>query len=205
MNFVYLTRAHARTALVLAMLAALAGVPATGHQPSTPTGVHSLTPIYITDVPTPEPTALPSPSPAMTPVTAPASIAAVAASSPEATRKPKKRTQTPEPTRKPSSVASSGAKADGDATFYCDPGRSRCPAGYSGGLYAAAGPALRKGNWRGRTVVVRWHGAEIEVTLVDWCACGNGRVIDLFADAFRELSDENPWRRGVLHDVEVSW
>ena len=41
----------------------------------------------------------------------------------------------------------------GRAAWYCQNG-SGCPAGYSGGLYAAAGPALRVGDWRGRTVSV---------------------------------------------------
>ena len=71
----------------------------------------------------------------------------------------------------------------GRAAWYCQNG-SGCPAGYSGGLYAAAGPALRVGDWRGRTVSVCGAGNCVNVTLVDWCACGGSRVIDLFSDAY---------------------
>jgi rare lipoprotein A (peptidoglycan hydrolase) len=36
---------------------------------------------------------------------------------------------------------------------------------------------------------------------VDWCACGGGRVIDLYSSAFEKLA---PLSRGVVA-VEVSW
>ena len=65
---------------------------------------------------------------------------------------------------------------------------SACAHAYPGGLYAAAGPALRVGNWRGRTVTVCGSGSCVNVKLIDWCACGSGRVIDLYSDAFSRLA-----------------
>jgi hypothetical protein len=32
------------------------------------------------------------------------------------------------------------------------------------------------------------RGNCVNVTLVDWCACGGSRVIDLFADAYRRVA-----------------
>lgn len=92
----------------------------------------------------------------------------------------------------------------GTASWYCLPGRSACTAGYpADGLYAAAGPALRVGNWRGRVVTVeRADGsAAVRVRLVDACACGGGRVIDLYALAFGRLA---PLSAGVV-EVRVRW
>jgi Lytic transglycolase len=109
----------------------------------------------------------------------------------EAILKPK-----PTPTPPPNPTHS----VRGRAAWYCNNG-SGCPAGYSGGLYAAAGPGLRVGNWRGRTVSVCGSGSCINVTLVDWCACGGDREIDLFADAFRRLA---PLASGTLA-VTVRW
>lgn len=96
----------------------------------------------------------------------------------------------------------------GEATFYCnsDPNRlvlSRCPVGYpdragASDMYAAAGPDLRVGNWRGRTVQVARGDRIIEVQLVDFCACGSA-VIDLFADPMVKLGGS-----GRI-DVTVSW
>lgn len=68
-------------------------------------------------------------------------------------------------------------------------------------MYAAAGPGLRVGDWRGRRVQVCGSGSCIVVRLIDWCACGDGRVIDLYSDAFRRLA---PLSTGELR-VKVSW
>ena len=103
---------------------------------------------------------------------------------------------TPRPTAPPNPTHSVG----GRAAWYCQNG-SGCPAGYSGGLYAAAGPALRVGDWRGRTVSVCGAGNCVNVTLVDWCACGGSRVIDLFSDAYRRVA---PLSSGTVA-VRVSW
>jgi hypothetical protein len=107
-----------------------------------------------------------------------------------------KPTPKPEPTPPPNPSHS----ASGRAAWYCNNG-SGCPAGYSGGLYAAAGAALRVGNWRGRVVTVCGNGNCINVKLVDWCACGGARIIDLFGAAYGRLA---PLSTGTLA-VKVSW
>jgi rare lipoprotein A (peptidoglycan hydrolase) len=107
-------------------------------------------------------------------------------------------------TPKPKPVAGSGGGSHsvrGVASWYCKPGVSACHYAYSGGMYAAAGPALRVGNWRGRTVTVCGSGSCVNVKLIDWCACGSGRVIDLYSDAFSRLA---PLSSGTL-SVRVSW
>lgn len=78
---------------------------------------------------------------------------------------------------------------------------------YGTGTVAAAGPALRRSlgpGWRGELVRVSSGPRSVIVRLSDWCQCYRGtkgeRVIDLGADAFRELA---PLAVGVLH-VEVS-
>ncbi len=68
-----------------------------------------------------------------------------------------------------------------------------------GGLTAAAGPALRVGDWRGRIVTI-CAGACIRVTLVDFCQCPQ-RLIDLSRDAFGRLADPS---RGLL-TVTARW
>jgi hypothetical protein len=86
----------------------------------------------------------------------------------------------------------------GTASWYCLPGRSACTAGYpSGGLYAAAGPALRRGDWRGSFVTVELAdgSAAVTVQLIDVCACPGGRVVDLYAGAFSRLA---PLSAGVV-------
>jgi rare lipoprotein A (peptidoglycan hydrolase) len=94
-----------------------------------------------------------------------------------------------------------GRHAGGSATWYCKTGTSACASGYPGGMYAAAGPELRVGAWRGRVVRVCGGGSCIVVKLIDWCACGGSHVIDLYSDAFRRLS---PLSSGALK-VTVSW
>ena len=94
-----------------------------------------------------------------------------------------------------------GHARSGSASWYCETGVSPCMAGYPGGLYAAAGPGLRTGAWRGRTVRVCGSGSCVWVTLIDWCACGSGHLIDLYSDAFRQLA---PLSSGAVH-VTVSW
>jgi len=94
-----------------------------------------------------------------------------------------------------------GHRASGVASWYCLAGVSPCHNAYAGGLYAAAGPALRVGDWRGRVVRVCEGGGCVNVTLIDWCACPDGRVIDLYSDAFRRLT---PLSAGTM-TVSVSW
>ena len=98
-------------------------------------------------------------------------------------------------------ILAAPAPITGTATFYCQPSRSACTRGYpASGPYAAAGPALRVGKWRGRWVTVRASGRAIRVRLVDWCACP-GRLIDLYGSQFSRLA---PLSRGVLR-VSVTW
>ena len=78
---------------------------------------------------------------------------------------------------------------------------SPCHYAQSGGMYAAAGAEIRKGDWRGRTVTVCAGDDCIRVTLIDWCACEGNRVIDLYGDAFQQLA---PLGEGVI-PVTVRW
>jgi len=84
-----------------------------------------------------------------------------------------------------------GHAVRGAPTYYCRAGISRCTRGYPDGpgkdFYAAAGPSLRIGDWRGRTVTVTANGRSIEVTLIDWCACRSPHFLDLYWDAFEAL------------------
>lgn len=93
-----------------------------------------------------------------------------------------------------------GSSVRGQASWYCS-SSSACTHGYPGGLYAAAGPALRIGDWRGRHVTISTGGKSVQVTLIDWCGCPSGRVIDLYSDAFSRLA---PTSQGTLR-VTVSW
>ena len=102
---------------------------------------------------------------------------------------------TPSPARTAKPVRRVGAGTSGSATWYC------CTRGHSSGEYvAAAGPALRVGNWRGRYVTVCASRC-LRVRLIDWCLCSSARVIDLHPAAFRALA---PLSRGVTR-VTVSW
>lgn len=94
-----------------------------------------------------------------------------------------------------------GKHVTGSATWYCKTGVSACAAGYPGGLYAAAGPGLRIGAWRGRTVEVCGGGNCVWVQLIDWCACGGSHLIDLYGDAYGRLA---PLASGALR-VTVRW
>lgn len=100
-------------------------------------------------------------------------------------------TATPEPTPSP-------VRARGIASWF---------ASYGSGLYAAAGPALRTGQWRGRTVTVCANGRCVSgVRLIDWCQCLKGqgnreRLVDLSRDAFSRLADPS---LGLV-TVEVRW
>jgi rare lipoprotein A (peptidoglycan hydrolase) len=73
------------------------------------------------------------------------------------------------------------------------------------GYYAAAGPDLRIGSWRGRVVEVCNTEKCIKVKIIDWCQCYRNepteRIIDLSADAFAALF---PLSRG-LGKVTVKW
>jgi hypothetical protein len=122
---------------------------------------------------------------------------------PESVLKP-----TPKPKPRPPATTSSGSTGggtryakSGTASWYCKAGTSACHYQYSGGLYAAAGPALRVGDWRGRTVTVCSGSRCVNVKLIDWCQCYGSRVIDLYSDAFSRLA---PLSEGTI-SVKVSW
>lgn len=88
----------------------------------------------------------------------------------------------------------------GTASWFCG-GGSACTRGVPPGSYAAAaGPALRVGDWRGRIVKVCGNGNCVRVALRDWCACPR-RVIDLYRSAFSALASPS---LGLLR-VTVSW
>jgi hypothetical protein len=100
-----------------------------------------------------------------------------------------------------STLPDTATVVEGKASWFCRPGVSRCTSGYpASGAYAAAGPALRVGDWRGRVVTVTSGGRSIRVTLSDWCQCPD-KVIDLYASQFQRLA---PLSRGVI-PVQVSW
>jgi hypothetical protein len=99
-----------------------------------------------------------------------------------------------DPARALTTRPSTSLRRSGIASWYC------CTHGYPTGLYGAAGPALRTGHWRGRTVQVGSGSRMVRVTLVDWCACPD-RLIDLYPAAFSRLG---PLSRGLLN-VKVSW
>lgn len=90
-------------------------------------------------------------------------------------------------------VSHTGRSASGVPTYYCWSGRSICTHGYPdragvADFYAAAGPSLRVGSWRGRVVSVTANGRTIRVRLIDFCACGSGgHFLDLYHDAFVAL------------------
>lgn len=143
---------------------------------------------YVPDGPDVIPMPSASPTPSATPTASP-------------TQKPKPKS-TPRPITR-TRTGSIRGWLTGTATWYCEAGVSRCPKRYPdragiADLYAAAGPALRRafdGKWRGRHVLVCKGKTCVEVKLVDWCACGHGRVIDLFGDAFKQLA---PLSRGEI-------
>ena len=66
--------------------------------------------------------------------------------------------------------------------------------------FAAAGPALRTGDWRGRVVTV-CAGACIRVRLTDACQCYGTRLIDLDVRDFAKFADPSV---GLL-EVTISW
>ena len=66
---------------------------------------------------------------------------------------------------------------------------------------AAAGPALRVGDWRGRRVTVTANGGSVTVALTDACQCLGTRLIDLDVRDFGKLADPS---LGLVN-VEVTW
>jgi hypothetical protein len=85
------------------------------------------------------------------------------------------------------------ALLSGRATWYCGNG-SPCTRGYGpDDMVAAIDPTT--GIDKGERVTVRHGGRSVTVRIVDVCACGGSRVIDLTSGAFRRLA---PLSRGVI-------
>lgn len=121
----------------------------------------------------------------------------------EPTRRPEPvRAVIPEPPRatEPDSHRTS-VTVRGTSSWYCGHG-SPCTRGYPDGLYAAAGPALRVGDWRGRRVLVSANGRSVWVRLIDTCQCYGTRVIDAYAKVWAALGV--PISRGIVK-VSVTW
>lgn len=140
-----------------------------------------------TDAPVPEAvvTSWPSPEGEQQPTGAasPAAPAVPPRPSPARTRRPSVRgTEVPpSPSPSPKRVAAAGIKpvVSGVASWYATGGP---------GVYGAAGPALRVGNWRGSLVTVCVVGGRcVALRLTDWCQCLGTRVIDLSLDAVHVL------------------
>ena len=84
---------------------------------------------------------------------------------PTATRAFDGRPDPPQPARPGFVLKTPTHLRSGYASWYCMTGVSSCHRAYPGGMYAAAGAALRVGDWRGRTVQVCSGGRCIMVTL----------------------------------------
>jgi hypothetical protein len=79
-----------------------------------------------------------------------------------------------------------GGGISGTATWY---------ATGPGAGHAAAGPALRTGDWRGRHVTVCGGRGCVPVVLDDFCQCYGTRVIDLATSDFARLA---PLSQGIV-------
>lgn len=114
-------------------------------------------------------------------------------------RFPDQERSTPEITAMPvKSPKTDTTMISGVATWYCNRNASRgplsrCPSGYSGGLYAAISPDLLY--LRGKTVLVCATSC-VRVKVVD-CDCQAKRAIDLFADAFMVIAPLSAGRISV--------
>lgn len=193
--------------LALALVPLLLGAtnPATAHAPSSPTRLSSVAftaidPSTLDDrtQPTSRSTVVDAPLAATSDITMPGALSGEDAEA--ALRRPDAAQPTPV-VRTQSKAPPGRIRARGAATWYCVPGVSACHRDYGAGLYAAAGPELRVGDWRGRKVMVCAGDDCVRVTLVDWCACPGDRVVDLYGDAFRRLA---PLSEGILR-VSVRW
>lgn len=89
------------------------------------------------------------------------------------------------------------AVMSGTATWYCGAGQrgtTNCTIGYGpGDLVAAIDPTL--GLAKGSRIRVRYGDNAVTVRIVDVCACGGRRLVDLTSGAFGRLA---PLGRGVI-------
>ena len=96
-----------------------------------------------------------------------------------------------------SGIELAAASVQGTATWYCGNG-SPCTAGYGpSDLVAAIDPSTGIG--KGARLIVHHGNRHVTVQVVDVCACGGARVIDLTSGAFSRLA---PLSRGVI-DVSL--
>ncbi len=171
-------RAGALIASLLVLLTATTGGLAVVPTVPQPVDPSLFRPITVAAAPTLRPTPTPRPEIIYEPNNAPAP-----------TRPTVKQPEVKPKTEVKSAPA--GRSATGVPTYYCRAGKSRCTRGHpdvaGNQLYAAAGPSIRIGDWRGRTVNVTANGKTIQVKLIDWCACGGDHFIDLYYDAFKLL------------------
>lgn len=86
----------------------------------------------------------------------------------------------------------------GQATWYCD-SRATCTAGHGPGELIAAIDRKDSGFRKGDRVLVSHGSRTVVVRIVDVCACGGSRIIDLSKAAFARLADPS---RGVI-DVTI--
>lgn len=97
------------------------------------------------------------------------------------------------PSGAPEDVAIAGPLWSGTATWYCS-SSSTCTHGYGpNDLVGAIDRSL--GIAKGELVVVRFRHRSVTVRIVDVCACGGARLIDLTSGAFQRLA---PLSYGVL-------
>ena len=179
-----------RAALAGAALLAVAIVSHGSARPSTeqkPLDDLAFRPVIIHRDPDPTDPPIPTPSSTLPPMLEPATPAPTRPS----VKQPEVRARAePKATKAP--VKRTGRSARGVPTYYCRAGVSRCTRGHpdvaGNQMYAAAGPSLRIGDWRGRVVTVTApSGKSVQVKLIDFCACGGSHFIDLYYDAFKLL------------------
>ena len=102
---------------------------------------------------------------------------------------------------KPQGIRLTGHHASGTATWYCKTGVERLPPRLPRWPVPAAGARSASATGAADASQVCGGGRCVIVTLIDWCACGNGHIIDLYSDAFQRLT---PLSSGGLR-VKVSW
>jgi hypothetical protein len=90
----------------------------------------------------------------------------------------------------------------GTATFYCSDGRdespvSDCTRGYGPDDHVAAIDRAQTPWDRGDVLTVRGPRGTAVVRVVDVCACGGNRLIDLPIGVFETIAGD--WRRGEVH------
>jgi hypothetical protein len=89
----------------------------------------------------------------------------------------------------------------GEASWYCLAGVSRCTVGHPSGLYAAIRRDLLEHRGDRARVCLADGSRCVDVTVIDCLCSGGPGVIDLYADAFRQLA---PLSAGRVK-VAITW